>query len=174
MDSTVVAGFVIPSAHPLFLATVAVHVAAGLTCVVAGAIAMLAPKGRGRHSGAGLVYYRALIVVAATMAGLAFAHWPDDIVLLALGCASFAAALVARRSVNASGAHRFRVHILGMGTSYVLLLVAFYVDNARQLPLWKDLPRFTYWLIPVAVGVPLILRALATHPLARAERAEIR
>ena len=47
-----------------------------------------------------------------------------------------------------------------MGLSYILMLVAFYVDNGKQLPLWKDLPHFTYWLIPMAVGIPLIIRAL--------------
>jgi len=60
-----------------------------------------------------------------------------------------------------------RLHITGMGTSYVLLLIAFYVDNGEQLPVWKDLPHFTYWLLPLAVGIPLIVRALLWHPLAR-------
>ena len=54
-----------------------------------------------------------------------------------------------------------------MGLSYVLMLIAFYVDNGKQLPLWKDLPDFTYWLVPLAVGLPLIARALLRHPLAR-------
>jgi hypothetical protein len=52
-----------------------------------------------------------------------------------------------------------------MGLSYVLMLVAFYVDNGKQLPLWKDLPRFTYWLVPLAAGIPLIVRALLRHSL---------
>ncbi|MGZ3352924.1 MAG: hypothetical protein ACXU89_28700, partial [Xanthobacteraceae bacterium] len=60
-----------------------------------------------------------------------------------------------------------RLHITGMGLSYVLMLIAFYVDNGKQLPLWKDLPDFTYWLVPLAVGVPLIVSALLRHPLAR-------
>ena len=59
------------------------------------------------------------------------------------------------------------IGIAGMGLSYVLLLIAFYVDNGKQLPLWKDLPHFTYWLLPLAAGVPLIIRALLRHPLAR-------
>ena len=54
-----------------------------------------------------------------------------------------------------------------MGLSYVLMLIAFYVDNGKQLPLWKDLPDFTYWLLPLAVGAPLIVSALLRHPLAR-------
>ncbi|GEM_PF-2983053 len=43
--------------------------------------------------------------------------------------------------------------------SYILMLVASYVDNGKQLPLWKDLPHFTYWLIPIAIGMPLVVRA---------------
>jgi hypothetical protein len=42
-------------------------------------------------------------------------------------------------------------------------------DNGKQLPLWKDLPHFMYWLIPIAVGIPLIVRVLLWPPLARAE-----
>jgi hypothetical protein len=57
-----------------------------------------------------------------------------------------------------------------MGTSYVVMLIAFYVDNGKQLPLWKDLPQFMYWLLPLAIGVPLIVRSLLWHPLARAPR----
>jgi hypothetical protein len=33
----------------------------------------------------------------------------------------------------------------GMSLSYVLMLIAFYVDNGKQLPIWKDLPHVTYW-----------------------------
>jgi hypothetical protein len=170
IDSTTVAGFVIPSSDPIFLAVVAVHILAGLTCVIAGAIAMFATKGRGRHSRAGTVYYRALSVVVVTMAGLALARWADDAHLFFLGCASFAAAFLARRSIRGQGTWRIRLHVASMASSYVLLLVAFYVDNGKQLPLWRDLPHFAYWLIPVAIGTPLILRALTTHPRVRAER----
>jgi hypothetical protein len=54
-----------------------------------------------------------------------------------------------------------------MGTSYILLLVAFYVDNGKNLPLWKELPPIAYWLIPIMLGVPLVVRALLRHPLAQ-------
>ena len=37
---TVIAGLPIPSTSPAFLAVVAFHVLAGLTCVAAGAVAM--------------------------------------------------------------------------------------------------------------------------------------
>ena len=52
-NQTVIAGIPLPSDAPLFLTLVAVHVAAGLVCVIAGAIAMLCRKQRGRHPQAG-------------------------------------------------------------------------------------------------------------------------
>ncbi len=59
------------------------------------------------------------------------------------------------------------VTLAGMGLSYILLLTAFYVDNGKSLPLWKDLPPIAYWLLPAAVGLPLIIQALFRHPLVR-------
>jgi hypothetical protein len=47
-EGVVVLGIPIPSSSPMFLSIVAVHVAAGLTCTVAGIVAMLAPKRSGR------------------------------------------------------------------------------------------------------------------------------
>ena len=58
----------------------------------------------------------------------------------------------------------------GMSLSYVLMLIAFYVDNGKQLPVWKDLPHFMYWLLPLLVAAPLLIRALLHHPLVLAAR----
>jgi hypothetical protein len=41
------------------------------------------------------------------------------------------------------------VHVNAMGLSYVLLLTAFYVDNGKNLPLWRRLPPIAYWVIPL-------------------------
>jgi hypothetical protein len=55
------------------------------------------------------------------------------------------------------------LHILGMGASYVVMLTAFYVDNGKNLPIWRHLPHVMYWLVPSGVGVPLIVRALRQY-----------
>jgi hypothetical protein len=47
-----------------------------------------------------------------------------------------------------------------MGGSYIALLTGFYVDNGPYLPLWKQLPHLTYWLLPSIIGAPLIWLAL--------------
>ncbi len=169
-DSTAVLGLIVPSRDPLFLAIIALHIAAGLVCVVAGAIAMASAKGRGRHTRFGTMYFRAIAVVALTMAALAAMRWHEDRYLFIIGCVSFGCALIGRRSIRNARSFRIRVHITGMGSSYMLLLVAFYVDNGRNLPVWRNMPHSLYWLLPVAIGGPLILRAVLRHPLSRAER----
>ncbi|HKV71829.1 MAG TPA: hypothetical protein VJN62_11305, partial [Gemmatimonadales bacterium] len=85
---------------------------------------------------------------------------PEDYPLFLLGALSFAAASLGRTAVRRRWHNWVRLHIGGMGLSYVLLLTAFYVDNGANLPLWKDLPPVAYWVVPGAVGVPLIVRAL--------------
>jgi hypothetical protein len=53
-----------------------------------------------------------------------------------------------------------QVHITGMGASYILLLTAFYVDNGKSLPLWKHFPPLVFWLLPSAMGIPIMIHAL--------------
>jgi hypothetical protein len=50
-----------------------------------------------------------------------------------------------------------------MGLSYIVMVTAFYVDNGKNLPVWRDLPHVTYWLLPSVVGIPLVVRALFHH-----------
>jgi hypothetical protein len=166
----VVAGIPLPSDAPLFLALLAVHVPTGLICVVAGVAAMLSPKRAGRHPLAGTVYYWALAVVSATMVLLAILRWAEDWPLFVLGVLSFAAAAVGRSARRRLSPGWARPHIAGMGLSYILLLTAFYVDNGRNLPLWRLLPQPAFWVLPSALGLPILAWALCRHPLARRPR----
>ena len=59
-------------AFPMFLT---VHVLAGLTAVITGAIAALARKGSARHIRVGRWYYRAVTAVFATATALAAMRW---------------------------------------------------------------------------------------------------
>jgi len=128
---------------------------------------MLSKKGRGRHSICGKIYFWCLLALTASATYLSFARWVENYHLFVLGMLSFALAWFGRTAMQKRWPYRFRLHITGMGLSYVVLLIAFYVDNGKQLPLWRDAPRFTYWLLPIAVGLPLVIRALLWHPLAR-------
>jgi hypothetical protein len=161
------AGIEIPSTHPAFLAVLAIHVLLGLACVATGAMAMLSQKRAGRHPRNGTIYFCCLAGVFLTAAGLAAVRWAQDYHLFILGALSFAAACFGREARRRRWRHWARLHIAGMGTSYVVLLIAFYVDNGKSLPLWRELPPVAYWLLPAAAGIPLIVRALLWHPLVR-------
>jgi hypothetical protein len=147
------------STAPVFLAFLAVHVIAGLTAVATGAAAALTRKGSSRHVRAGRWFYRAISVVFATAAILAAMRWRQDYYLFIIGAAAFAAATIGyqhrrRRRPGDTG------HIVGMGTGYVAMLTAFYVDNGPHLPLWDHLPALAFWLLPSVIGAPVIARAV--------------
>lgn len=167
-DAINIAGIEIPSSNPVFLALVGVHVLLGLTSTIAGVFAMLSPKRSGRHPRFGTIYYWCLMGVFVTASGLAAVRWAEDYHLFTLGALAFGAAFLGRMARRRRWNNWVKLHITGMGTSYVLLLTAFYVDNGKNLPLWRELPPLAYWLVPAVVGIPIIVRALLWHPLARA------
>jgi len=166
-NPTAIAGIPLPSDAPLFLAFIAVHVATGLTAVIAGAIAMLSAKRPGRHPHAGTVYYWALAVVFVTMSALAFSRWREDYRLFILGLLSFVAATIGRRAMRKLWPSWPRIHMTGMAASYILMVTAFYVDNGPNLPLWRELPPLAFWILPTLIGAPILINALLRHPLVR-------
>lgn len=166
-DRTIVFGIEIPSTDPLFLAVVGLHVIVGLACVFTGAIAMLSRKRPGRHPRYGTIYYWCLAVVFASATALSAARWADDYHLFILGALSFTAATLGRTARRARWPGWIPMHICAMGLSYILLLTAFYVDNGKNLPLWRELPQWAFWVLPMAMGTPIILHALLRHPLMR-------
>jgi hypothetical protein len=165
---TSVLGIGIPSAGPVFLTVVlGIHIPVGLACVTGGIVAMLTQKGGRRHIVAGKVYFWCLTILFMSVTFLSFIRWAEDSDLFFIGTAAYACAFVGRNAMHRQWRHRGRLHIAGMGGSYMLMLVAFYVDNGPQLPIWKELPHIVYWGLPTVVGLPLILRALLHHPLGR-------
>jgi|SRR5215510_10134729 len=169
-DTTIVFGVPVPSADPIFIAVVRFHILVGIACVAAGAIAMLSNKGRGRHSRFGTIYYWCLAVLVATATGLSVARWTENYPLFILGTLSLIVATFARTALRQRWPNWVRLHISGMGTSYILMLTAFYVDNGKNLPLWRELPQIAFWLLPAGLGLPILVRALVKHPLALRER----
>jgi hypothetical protein len=170
MAAMVILGVEVPDGRPVFLAVLAVHVAAGLTCVISGALAATAAKRPGRHPRAGVVYYWTITVVAATAAVMALLRWPHDVHLFVLAVVALGLALYGRRMRRLHRAGWAVRHGVAMGGSYIVLLTAFYVDNGPQLPLWDRLPHWTYWVLPTVVGAPLIWRALRRFRTATSRR----
>jgi hypothetical protein len=164
--STIIGGIVIPSSDPAFLAVVvAVHIPLGIACVVTGAAAMLSEKRRGRHSSFGIIYFWCLLALFLSATVLSVMRWSANYHLFVLGAAAFGCAWFGRSALRCRWQNWIRLHIAGMSMSYVVMLIAFYVDNGEQLPVWKNLPHFAYWLLPLVVAAPLITWALLRHPL---------
>jgi hypothetical protein len=166
-DTTVILGIKVPSTDPVFLTVLAFHVVAGLVCVVTGAVAMLSHKRPGRHPRFGTNYYWSLSVVFMTMTVLSIMRWAENYHLFILGMLAFAAASVGRTAHRQRWRDWVRPHLAGMGASYVLLLTAFYVDNGPNLPLWRELPRWAFWVLPATVGAPIIIYVMLRHPIMR-------
>ncbi len=126
---------------------------------------MLSTKGRGQHSTFGTVYYWCLSAVFASASALAFVRWADDYHLFILGALSFAVASCGLYGFPAALARMDPIARHGNGRIVILLLTAFYVDNGKSLPLWKELPQIAFWLLPSAAGIPLIVYVLLRHPV---------
>ena len=125
-ETTIVAGIEIPSTDPVFLAVVlGVHIPLGLACVVIGAIAMLSPKRRGRHSNFGTIYFWCLLALSASATLLSLMRWDENYHLFILGVLSFACAWFGRAALRRRWRYWVRFHIAGMGVSYILMLERF-------------------------------------------------
>lgn len=170
VDQVRIAGLPIPSTSPFFLGVVGLHILVALVCVVSGAVAMLSTKRPGRHPTFGTVYYWSLATVFTTATILSATRWAEDWHLFVLGALAFLAATMGRAARRGTWRRWPVVHVIGMGTSYILMLTAFYVDNGKNLPIWRDLPTLAYWFLPSAVGLPLIAWALIRHPVVRSSR----
>lgn len=117
-----VAGLPIPLVSRFFLTMVGFHVVVGLTCVMTGIVAMVSRKRRGRHSTFGTIHYWSLSAVFVSATILAVIRWAEDYHLFILGVLSFAAAFWGRMALRRRWSHWVRLHITGMGLSYVLFL----------------------------------------------------
>ena len=153
-------GVEIPDAGWLFLVALAVHVLAGLTSVVAGVLAATARKRQGRHPAAGRIYLWGLGVVFATAAVMSAIRWQEDAHLFAIASVALGLGLFGWRARRMHRPGWPVWHAYGMGGSLVALFTGFYVDNGPRLPLWDRLPHWSYWVIPAAVGIPMIWWAL--------------
>ena len=162
---TVILGIQIPSTDPVFLWIVGFHILIGISTVIAGAVAILSRKGRGRHSNFGVVYFWLLTILVSSATILSAMRWEHNYHLFILGLLSFAAALFGRTAAQRRWWQWPRLHLSGMGASYIVMLTAFLVDNGQFLPVWRELPHLALWFVPSVLGLPLLINALVRHPL---------
>ncbi len=144
-----------------------IHVLLGLVAVVAGIVAMLSAKAPGKHPNFGTIYCWSLVGIFVTATRLAVVRWAEDYHLFVLATLSFAVAYLGKRARRRRWRNWPWFHVSGMGLSYILLLTAFYVDNGKNLPLWRELPQIAFWVLPSAIGLPIVLYVLVRHPVVK-------
>ncbi|WP_313662627.1 hypothetical protein [Cellulosimicrobium cellulans] len=158
-------GLPVPDAGPLFDAALLVHVAAGITSVVAGLVAMLSRKGSTWHVRAGRTFLGGLVALFVTMSVMAVTRWPATVHLVVLGAVALTAGVAGWRNRRRHGSDA--AHLVLMSVAYVAMLTAFYVDNGPHLPLWERLPDWSFWFLPTLVGLPLVVAAVRRRRPAR-------
>ncbi|MDN5861801.1 MAG: hypothetical protein L0H84_24645 [Pseudonocardia sp.] len=158
-----IGGLPIPDGRPVFLAFLGVHIAAGLWCVVTGAVAASARKRVGRHPRVGRRYLLGLGVLTASLVVLSVLRWPQTVHLLVIGVLSMTAAAVGVTARRRQWPHWPVVHAVGMAGSYIGLCTGFLIDNGPLLPGWRELPHALHWTLPTILGLPLLVRALARY-----------
>src|SRR6186997_2374083 len=85
-------GIEVPCSSSIFLTVLAIHIPAGIICVLAGLVALLSKKQPGRHPKLGTIYYWSLSVVFVSATVLAGLRWAEDYYLFILGTLAFTAA----------------------------------------------------------------------------------
>jgi len=160
-------GIIIPDNSPLFLSLIGIHVLAALLCVISAILAMFSRKTDKRHPQFGTFYFWCLLVVFISSVLVSIIRWPLDNQLLILGTFSFGFAFTGRLSQRNKWKFRMRWHLVCLTMSFIILLTAFYVDNGKNIPVWKLLPVIYYWLIPGIIGIPVMVYVLLHHPLTR-------
>lgn len=153
-----------------FFLPLVVHGLAGLTTVVTGILTFSVPKGPARHHRWGKRYLWAYTIVLLTATILSVQRWQADAYLFFLAVLGALCALVgytARRFRQTPWMQRVLgeqwvvVHIVGMIGSYVVLLTAFYVDNAHLIPLLNQLPSLTFWVLPGLIGLAFMVLSIS-------------
>ncbi|WP_279580531.1 hypothetical protein [Fodinicola feengrottensis] len=138
---------------------------AGLAAVILGAMTMFARKAPGRHPPPrGRRYLVALGAVFVTGTAIATTNWAHLWHLATTGLVAVACATTGYLAHRIQWRGWLWTHIPAMTGSYTAMLTAFYVDNGpRRLPVWNLLPAVTFWFLPTAVAVPLLVRALRKY-----------
>lgn len=140
-----------------------IHIAAGVTGLILGPVAMYAGKRRGVHTRVGETYHWVMLTVCLSAGALAFIHWERAAFLLYVAIFSYAFALVGYLAAKLRPPGWLRVHIAGQGGSYIALTTAFLVVNSGGLG-----GSLIVWFIPTIVGSPLI--AWVTYQVAIGKR----
>lgn len=124
-----------------------IHIAAGVAGVLLGPVVLYsaATGGVTRFAGA---YHASVLLVCVSAAVLSMLDFANLWWFLPIAAGSYAFALRARIAARRRGAGWLPRYLRGQGGAYIALWTAIVVVSVNDLPM--------VWLIPTAVGAPLI------------------
>jgi hypothetical protein len=140
----------------LFGAVLALHIAVGTVGLVLGPIAMTARKRPGLHTRAGEAYHWVMLTVCVTAAALAALDWQRIWWFLPIAAGSYAFALVGYVAAKQRWKGWLGAHVTGQGGSYIAMTTALLVVNWQALTGTRGIESPWAWVLPTAVGTPLI------------------
>jgi hypothetical protein len=166
-ESTNLFGIPVPSTNKVFLGFVIVHILISIMAVLSGVLAMLLEKRKGKHTYYGRIYFWSIVSSFPIVVILSIMRWPYNVHLLSIGILTITVTFAGYKMAKAQPKDWQRLHTICMGSSYILLLTGFYVDNGKNLPFWRLFPQWFFWVFPAFVGIPIVLYVLRKHPLNR-------
>ncbi len=140
----------------VFEAVRILHIAAGISGLVLGPVAMFAAKRRGFHTRAGEAYHWIMLTVCASAALLALLDWARLWWFLPIAVGSYAFALVGYVAAKRRWPGWIAAHISGQGGSYIAMTTALLVVNWKSLTGTAGVSSPVAWALPTLVGTPII------------------
>jgi uncharacterized membrane protein len=166
-ETTNLFGIPVPSTDKTFLTAVVIHILFSLVAVISGLFAMFSDKGGNIHRKSGRSYLFSMLAAFGTVIILSIMSWPRNTHLLLIGTFAAIFTYIGSWIAKSKTKNWTRLHTVSMGSSYILLLTGFYVDNGKNLPFWNQFSETFFYVFPTAIGIPIIIYTLLKHPLNR-------
>ncbi|WP_068677296.1 DUF2306 domain-containing protein [Oceanobacillus sp. Castelsardo] len=134
-----------------------IHILTGILCLITGIFAMLAKKGRGKHTRFGKVYHLSYLGVFVTAILMSIINWEESQYLFYIALFSYSLALLGFLSVKKKNSKKWlSLHLSGMLGSYIGIVTATLVVNIHKVPYLNQFPVLLFWFLPTIIGTPFI------------------
>jgi hypothetical protein len=140
--------------------TLVLHIVCGAAAMALGGLALWATARRHPSADAlAVAYLWAVLATCATATVLALLDWSRLWWIIPLAVVSSLLALAGYAALRRGGPRWVSAH--GLGGSYIALVTALLVVTAGDISIPAEI---VAWIVPIAIGVPLIVRFERTNP----------
>ncbi|QOS97727.1 DUF2306 domain-containing protein [Brevibacterium sp. JNUCC-42] len=140
----------------VFQMIIALHIVAGIVCLITGLLAIMMRKKRDPHTIYGEIYHGSYAVIFLTSIVTAIWHWEQSAYLFFIALFSYGLALYGYLARKRRWTEWLGKHINGMLGSYIGVITAVLVVNQTKIPVLNQWPSLLVWLLPTIIGSPLI------------------